>query len=63
MNLSTKKKIMDLENRLVVAWSGEGSGMDRELGVNGCKVLLLEWIGNEILLFSTENYLITYDGA
>ena len=26
MNLSTKKKIMDLENRLVVAW-GEGEGV------------------------------------
>ena len=26
MNLSTEKKIMDLENRLVVAW-GEGEGV------------------------------------
>jgi len=39
MNISTEKKIMDLENRL----GGEGgSGMDWELGVNGCKLLLLE---------------------
>ena len=30
--------------------------MDWELGVNGCKLLLLEWISNEILLFSTGNY-------
>ena len=57
MNLSTEKKIMDLENRLVVAWGeGGGSGMDWELGVNGCKLLLLEWNNNEILLCSTENY-------
>ena len=28
MNLSTEKKIMDLENRLVVA-KGDGEGMDR----------------------------------
>jgi len=58
MNLSTeKKKITDLENRLVVAQGkGEGSGSDRELGVNGCKLLLMEWIYNEILLCSTENY-------
>ena len=35
MNLSTEKKIMDLENRLVVAKGiGEGSGMDWEFGVN-----------------------------
>ena len=38
MNLSTEKKIMDLENRLVVAWGRGGSGMNWELGVNGCLV-------------------------
>ena len=26
MNLSTEKKIMDLENRLVVAWGGGEAG-------------------------------------
>ena len=30
--------------------------MDWELGVNRCKLLLLEWISNEILLYSTGNY-------
>ena len=34
---------------------GRGSGMDREFGVNRCK--LLEWISNEILLNSTGNYI------
>ena len=54
---STAKKIMDLENRLVVApRGGRGNGRDWELGVNGCKLWLLEWISNEILLCSTENY-------
>ena len=33
-----------------------GSGRDWELGVNRYKLLLLEWISNEILLCSTENY-------
>ena len=57
MNVSTEKKIMDLENRLVVAGGGEGgSGMDWEFGVKGCKLLLLEWVSNEILLCSSENY-------
>ena len=60
MNLSTEKKLMDLENRLVVAkGEGEGvggSGMDWELGVNRCKLLPLECISNEILLCSTGNY-------
>ena len=43
MNLSTENKIMDLENRLVVAkGEGKGGGMDWELGVNRCRLLPLE---------------------
>ena len=66
--LSTEKKIMDLENRLVVAkGEGGGSGMDWELGVNRCRLLPLEWISNEILLCSTGNYvwslMIEYDNV
>ena len=58
MNLSTEKKLMGMESRLVVA-KGEagGSGMDWEFGVNRCKLLPLEWISNEILLYSTGNYI------
>ena len=52
MNLSKEKKIMDLENRLVVA-KGVGSGMDWVLGVNRCRLLPLEWISNEILRNTT----------
>jgi len=57
MNLSTEKKLMDLENRLVVA-KGQGvgwSGMEWECGVNRCNLFHLEWINNEILLYSTGN--------
>ena len=35
-----------------------GSWMDWELGVNRCKLLHLEWISNEILLYSTGNYIL-----
>ena len=56
MNLSTEKKIMDLENRPVVDKVGGRSGMDWEFGVNRCKLLPLEWLNNEILLYSTGNY-------
>ena len=60
MNLSTEKKLMDLENRLVVAKrEGDGvggTGRDWEFGVNKCKLLRLEWISNGILLYSTRNY-------
>ena len=56
MNLSTEKKITDLENRPVVAWGGGGREYRYwELGVNGFKLLLMEWIYSEILLCSTEN--------
>ena len=56
MNISTEKKMVDLENGLGAAqWGERESGKDWELGVNGCKLLLLEWIYNEILLCSIEN--------
>ena len=34
---------------------GEGSGMDWESRANRCNLLHFEWIGNEILLYSTGN--------
>ena len=34
-----------------------GSGMNWESGVNRCKPLHLEWIDNEVLLYSTGNYI------
>ena len=37
-------------------WGG-GSGMDWEFGVNRCKLLHSEWVSNEILLYSTGNYI------
>ena len=52
INFSTEEKLMDLENRLVVA-----KGEDWESGVNKCKLLHLEYISNEILLYSTGNYI------
>ena len=44
MNLSTEKKIMDMENRLVVAkGEGEGVGWTRHLGFIGANYCL--WNG------------------
>ena len=40
--------------------------MDREFGVSKCKLFHLEWISDEILLYSIENYIwslgIEHDG-
>ena len=43
MNLSTEKKIMDLEKRHVVAKGEGGSRMDWEIGVNRYKLEFLSW--------------------
>ena len=40
---------------MVAKGEGEGSGMDGEFGVGRCKLLHLEWMGNEVLLYSTGN--------
>ena len=56
MNLPAETKIMDLEDSYGCQGGRGGSGMDLELGVNRCKLLSLEWISNEILLYSTGNY-------
>ena len=49
---------MDKENRLVVA-KGEGTEgrMEWELGVSRCKLLYKEGIINNVLLYSTKNYI------
>ena len=43
-----------------------GSEIDWEFGVDGCKLLRLEWISNEVLLYSIGNYIqpigIEHDG-
>ena len=52
MNLSTKTRLTDIQNRLVVARAiREGRGMDWKVGVSKCKLLHLEWINNKILLY------------
>ena len=38
-------------------FGGGGSGMDWEFEVRRCKLLYLEWISNEVLLYSTGNYI------
>ena len=68
MNLSAKQKQTHRdEKKLVVAKGAEGgSGMDWEFGVSRYKLLHLEWMSNEVLLYSTGNYIqslgIDYDG-
>jgi len=42
---------------------GEGSGVVGELGAPRYKLLPLKWISNELLLCSTGNYVVTYNGA
>ena len=52
---------------MVAMGEEEGSGMDWEFGVSRCKLLFLEWISNEVLLYSVGNYMrslgIDHDGG
>ena len=59
MILSTKQKqIMDGKSRLTVARGRGREEADWEFGVNRCKLSYLECINNEVLLYSTGNYVI-----
>ena len=57
MNLSTEKTHGLGEQNCDCQGGGGGSGMDWESGVNKYKLLQLEWMSNEILLYSTGNYI------
>ena len=57
MNPCTEKKIIDMENRLVVA-EGEGVGWLGSLGLMDTNLLPLEWISNEILLCSSTGNIV-----
>ena len=49
---------MDIGNRPVVTKHDRGgSGMDWESGISRCKLLHIEWINNNVLLYSTGNYI------
>ena len=58
-NVSTEKKQTHGlgEQTCGCQGGGGGSGMDWESGVSRCKPLHLEWISNEILAYSTGNYI------
>ena len=59
MNLSTEKKQTHGRGEQICGCQGGrgASGMEWNLGVSICKLLHLEWISNEILLYSTGNYI------
>ena len=67
MNLSVEQKqTLGQREQTCDCREGGGRGMDGEFGVNRCKLLHLEWMGNGALLFSTGNYVqslgIGHDG-
>ena len=56
MKLSTEQKQTHGHGEQTCGCQGVGgSGMDCEFGVNKCQLLRLEWISNEIPLYSTGN--------
>ena len=56
MNLSTKQKQTHRQSTDVVTnVEGCGGGTDWEFGFSRCKPLLIEWIKNMVLMYSTRN--------
>ena len=56
--LQNRNRLVDIENRLVVA-KGErgGRGMDWEFGISRYKLLCIKQINNKDLLYNTGNYI------
>ena len=59
MNLSKEKKQTHEhgEQTCNCQGAGGGSGVDWEFRVGRCKLLHLEWISNEVMLYRTWNYI------
>ena len=56
--LQNRNRLTDIENRLMfVKERGEERGMKWEFGVSRYKLLYLEWICNEVLLYSKGFYM------
>ena len=64
MNLSTEKKIMDLENRLVIAKGArEGAGWIRNLGLIDTDYCLWNGLAMRPCCVALATMSVTYDGA
>ena len=60
MNLSTKQKLTEIENRLVVAkGGGGGGGKDWEFGISRCKLLYIGWVNNKVLLYIAQGTILS----
>ena len=42
---------------MVAKGEGGRGGMDWEFGISKCKLLYIAWINNQVLLYSTGNYI------
>ena len=62
MNLSAEQNQTHGHRGQTCGCQGGGgrSRRDWEVGVSRCKLLHLEWISNEILLYSTGNYIKSF---
>ena len=59
MNLSMKQKQDHRHREQTGGSQGGGSWgrMEWEVGISRCKLLNIEWIHTEVLVYSTENYI------
>ena len=61
MSLSTEQKQTHRHGQQTCGCQGGGRGseLDWEFGVKRCKLFHLEWISNDVLLYSTGNYILS----
>lgn len=59
MNLPIKQKQTHRLGEQTCGCQGgrEGGGIDGEFGGSKCKLLHIQWISNEVILYSTGNYI------
>ena len=62
MNLSTEQKQTQRRGQQTCGYQGGGGGggMDLEFWVNRCKLLHLEWIDNEVLLYIAQGNIFNH---
>ena len=58
VNLPTKQTHRHREQTCgCQGWAAGEGGMDCKFGISRCKLLYIEWINNNVLLYITRNYI------
>ena len=51
------RKSQEFSSRMIQKEDTQGEGWSRKVGVSRCRLLYMEWINNNVLLYRAENYI------